>query len=74
MGGPSNMPMSGSWRRPAGSRSPRPPRHDRGSAACSARVIRVARPGETRLRLAYRRPFDPAEPPAATFAVDVMVT
>jgi len=36
--------------------------------------FRVARRGETWLRLAYRRPFEPAEPPAATFAVHVMVT
>jgi inhibitor of cysteine peptidase len=36
--------------------------------------FRVARPGETWLRLAYRRPFEPAKPPAATFAVHVMVT
>jgi predicted secreted protein len=36
--------------------------------------FRAARPGETWLRLAYRRPFEPAKPPAATFAVHVMVT
>jgi inhibitor of cysteine peptidase len=49
--------------------APRP-----GAGGLFSARFRVARRGETWLRLAYRRPFEPAEPPAATFAVHVMAT
>jgi inhibitor of cysteine peptidase len=49
--------------------APRP-----GAGGMFSARFRAARPGETWLRLVYRRPFEPAEPPAAAFAVHVMVT
>ena len=49
--------------------APRP-----GAGGLFSTRFQVARRGETWLRLAYRRPFEPAKPPAATFAVHVMVT
>ena len=35
--------------------------------------FRTVRPGQTWLKLIYRRPFEPTKPPADTFAVHVMV-
>jgi inhibitor of cysteine peptidase len=49
--------------------APRP-----GAGGLFSARFRVAGRGGTWLRLTYRRPFDPATPPAATFAVHVMVT
>jgi inhibitor of cysteine peptidase len=49
--------------------APRP-----GAGGLFSARFRAARRGETWLRLAYHRPFEPAKPPAATFAVHVMVT
>jgi inhibitor of cysteine peptidase len=49
--------------------APRP-----GAGGLFSARFRVARRGEAWLRLAYRRPFEPAKPPAANFAVHVMVT
>ena len=51
------------------SAAPRP-----GSGGLFTLRFRAARPGETWLRLGYRRSFAPANSPAATFAVHVMVT
>ncbi|HEU5159630.1 MAG TPA: protease inhibitor I42 family protein [Streptosporangiaceae bacterium] len=50
------------------SAAPRP-----GSGGVFSVRLRATRPGETWLRLVYRSPFESAKPPAATFAVHVMV-